>query len=319
MRVTISPPLATLTDPVLPRRALLRWATAGGLASSCPLLANRPAPAPRPKVCVYTEHFQSLPIPQVCKLFQKMGVDGLDLTVRPGGHIEPRDVKTKLPQAVQAASDHGLQIMNLTTSITAADRVAQETLATCQNLGIDRIKLGYFQAGNFGELSERLVQAKRRLETLVALAAKYDVLPCVHLHSGSTIPSNGLMLFNLIRHLPKTRIGAFLDSYHMAITGGAGGWRQVIDLLRPWTAMVALKNFQWHQDDRDDLGQQRWRTNYCPLADGVAPIGDFVRTVHQGGYRGFYTLHTEYRQPTDKCLQLTANDFTFLKKVFAQL
>lgn len=314
------PRTALATQGPLHRRELLRWGTVTGLAATTfPLLAEKAIRKQRPKVCVYTEHFQSLPIPQVCKLFQTMGVDGLDLTVRPGGHIEPRDVKAKLPKAAQVASDHGLQIMNLTTSITAANRAAEETLAACQQLGISRIKLGYYRAGKFGELSSRLAEAKRHLEQLVTLAAKYDVLPCVHVHSGSTLPSNGLMLFNLIRDLPKTRIGAFLDSYHMTITGGAGGWRQAIDLLRPWTAMVALKNFQWHRGDRDDMGQQRWRTDYCPLADGVAPIGDFVRTIQQSGYQGFYTLHTEYRQPTEKCLQLTADDFKFLKKVFAQL
>ena len=126
-------------------------------------------------------------------------------------------------------------------------------------------------------------------------------------------------MFDLIQDLPPERIGAYLDSHHMTLTGGGGGWRQAIDLLRPWISLVALKNFQWHPLERDDLGQQRWRTEYCRLQDGVAPIPEFVQTVHAAGYPGFYTLHTEYSKPVKECLQLTREDFTFIKTVLARL
>ena len=105
--MTTPPPRTSLaTQGPLHRSEPLRWGTVTGLAATTfPLLAEKAIRKQRPKICVYTEHFQSLPIPQVCKLFQTMGVDGLDLTVRPGGHIEPRDVKAKLPEAAQSASD----------------------------------------------------------------------------------------------------------------------------------------------------------------------------------------------------------------------
>ena len=302
------------------RRHFLRAALASGLASTAPTGAGQAATnKPHPKVCTYTEHFQKLAIPEVCKVFRKMGVDGLDLTVRPGGHIEPRDAADALPAAVQAATDHGLRIMMLTTGITGPDRDSERILATCQQLGIQRIKLGYYAAGKFGNLSKRLDEVKRQLDAVVRLAARYDVRPCVHVHSGGTLPSNGFMLYNLIRETPPDRIGAYLDSYHMTITGGAGGWRQAIDLLRPWISLVALKNFQWQRGPRDALGQQKWRTNYVRLEDGIAPIPDFVRAVQQAGYGGFYTLHTEYRLPVKDCIHLTTDDFHFLKRIFAQL
>ena len=93
----------------------------------------------------------------------------------------------------------------------------------------------------------------------------------------------------------------------------------MIDLLTPWISLVALKNFQWQQLDRDVLGQQQWRTRYSRLEDGVAPIPEFVSTIHQAGYRGFYTLHTEYRLPVEDCTRITEQDFVFLRKVFARL
>ncbi|MCZ6641974.1 MAG: hypothetical protein O7F71_10395, partial [Gammaproteobacteria bacterium] len=95
------------------RRDFIRVAVAAGIATALTETGADEAIASnsRPKVCVYTEQFQSLTIPDVCQVFQEMGVDGLDVTVRPGGHIEPRDTKIELPKAARAARDHGLEIM----------------------------------------------------------------------------------------------------------------------------------------------------------------------------------------------------------------
>ena len=42
---------------------------------------------------------------QISRVFAEMGVDGLDLTVRPGGHIKPAEVKAQLPLGAGAARD----------------------------------------------------------------------------------------------------------------------------------------------------------------------------------------------------------------------
>ena len=305
-----------MTDSPLHRRTFIGTAAISSFAGSALVRAGQGAS--RPKVCVYSEHFQSLPIPEVCRLFKQMGVDGLDLTVRPGGHIKPEEVTERLPVAVKAARDHGLEVMMLTTSITAPDQIAKQTFEACQEAGIDRIKLGYYRVGEFGSLARRLDEVRRQLELVVELAAKYGVRPCVHVHSGGTIPSSGMMLYGLLKGIEPERVGAYLDSHHMTITGGNGGWSQAIDLLKPWISLVALKNFQWRKRERGELGQQRWGTEYCRLEDGVAPIAEFVGTVQRAGYGGFYTLHTEYQRPVAECLRLTTEDFAYLKRVFAQ-
>ena len=94
----------------------------------------------------------------------------------------------------------------------------------------------------------------------------------------------------------------------------------------PWIALVALKNFWWEKRDRDAVGQQQWRYRFCPLADGIASIPRFVKALEGVGYKGFYTLHTEYKSgnsykqlSTAECVEQTAKDFTFLKRVFSRL
>ncbi len=142
-----------------------------------PSLAAQNAGAAQPTYVAFTESFQSWPIPMVCEKFKAIGLDGLDLTVRPGGHIEPADAPKKLPAAVQSARQHGLQIPMLTTSIVEADHQADKLLAVAGSLGIDRIKLGYYPYQQFGTLRQQIDAVKQKLDGVAKLAARHKVLP----------------------------------------------------------------------------------------------------------------------------------------------
>ena len=257
-------------------------------------------------------------------MFKRIGLDGLDLTVRPGGHIAPEAAPRELPKAVQAAKQHGVRILMLTTAITDPDKNAEGILARCGEFGIERVKLGYYHYKGFGTLRQQIDDCRKRIERVAKLARKYQVLPCVHIHSGSIIPCGGHIAYELFRDFSPEDVGAYVDPMHMVLEGGVDGWRQGLDLLAPWIALSSLKNASWHQTERDQDGQQRWRYLKCPLADGIAPIRQYVGVLNQLGYRGIYTLHSEYndsgsfrRLNIDECLEQTRKDFVFVKKVMA--
>ena len=299
---------------------------AAAAARSMSKLAMRTADAaetalPADSFCAFTESFQGWPIPKVCEKFRAIGLDGLDLTVRPGGHIAPENVVTELPLAVRSAEDHGVRISMLSTAINDADATAEKILAVAGEHGIRRIKLGYHRYTRFGHLLEEMNESRSRIERIAKLAAKFNVLPCVHIHSGALIPSGGAAAYLLFRDLSPTEVGAYVDPMHMTIEGGIDGWRQGLDLLRPWIALSSLKNCLWRSNGCDEFGQQRWAPKKCPLADGIAPIPDYLQRVREGGYHGIYTLHSEYtdknswKQLTiDECLEQTRLDFEFTKR-----
>lgn len=274
-----------------------------------------------PQVAIFTKSFQDRPIPEVCRIFKELGVDGLDLTVRPGGHIDPKNVAEELPLAVQAAKDHGLKVLFLTTAITDDDAAARKILATAGRLRIDRIKMGYFRYDKLGTLAKQMDDVRRRISAVAKLAAKYNVLPCVHIHSGKFIPSHGTHLYQLLRDISPEEVGAYVDPLHMTKEGGGDGWRQGLDLLAPWIALSSMKNFAWERAGRDDTGQQQWRTLTVPVADGVAPIAQYIATLKQLGYRGIFSMHSEYKGghsfkklDTDGCIAQTAKDLAFVRQ-----
>jgi sugar phosphate isomerase/epimerase len=274
------------------------------------------------KIVAFSKSFQDWPIPVMCHRFREIGLDGLDLTVRRGGSIDPKAVAEQLPLAAKSALEAGVEIRILTTDITEPTPDAEKLLATAAKLGITRIKLGYYIYKPFGTLAKQIDEVRKKLAVLANFAKRYDVLPCVHIHSGTDIPSHGTMLYQLIHDLPPDRIGAYVDTLHMALEGGGDGWRQGLDLLAPWIALVAVKNFSWQVGIRDKQGQLRWKHQVVPVADGISPVPDFIATLKKIGFAGTYSLHSEYKGKgsfkdldSEACLAQTAVDRKYLQSL----
>ena len=71
--------------------------------------------------CVFSKHLQSLGIEELGAALKGIGMDAVDLTVRPGGHVEPDAAAEKLPEAVAALREKGVEIAMITTGITSLD------------------------------------------------------------------------------------------------------------------------------------------------------------------------------------------------------
>src|SRR3569833_890244 len=274
------------------------------------------------QLACFAKSFQDMPFDKFCRTLYQMGFDGVDLTVRKGGVGEPADVAEQLPKAVNTLHEQGLKFLFLTTDLTDADETADRVFGTAASLGVDRLKLGYYRYVPFGKLAAQIEEARIRVEGLAKLGRKHGILPCVHIHSGNYIPSHGTLLYELIKDMPPNEVGAYLDPYHMTAEGGIAGWQQGVDLLAPWVALVAIKNFAWERTTRDKSGQMRWATRTVPLAEGVAPLPNFVAVLKKLGYDGTYSLHSEYKgshsfkdMTTDECLAQTAEDLKYFRSI----
>ena len=69
------------------------------------------------KVYIFSKHLQWLDYKEMAKFVKEAGFDGVDLTVRPGGHVLPENVERDLPLAVEAFKNADLEIETITTAI----------------------------------------------------------------------------------------------------------------------------------------------------------------------------------------------------------
>ena len=268
---------------------------------------------------LFTDNLQSLPVAQLCAQAKKLGFDGLDLTLRPGGHVEPENAETGLAEAKRAADEAGMTIPMVTTAITDVDSPhAEQVFASAAHYGARRLKLGYWRYEPFGTLAKQLDDARRRMERLVRLGEKYHVLPCVHCHSGHVLANGGALLYLLLKDFKPSEAGAYVDPMHMTVEGGLAGWEMGLDLLGPWVALVGVKNFRWEPAGRDErTGQARFQPAYVPLADGMAPLPQFMAYLKKPiGYDGVVSVHAEYKgMNPPQLLAQAGRDVEYLRRL----
>ena len=274
---------------------------------------------------LFTDNLADLNIREVCRSVKKAGFDGLDLTLRQGGHVLPENAKRGLAAAHETADQEGVTIPMVSTGITAADDPFAESVIAAAHFRIRSFKLGYWRYQPFGNLTKQLDEARRKLEGIVALTRRYHVRPCLHAHSGPIL-SNGPLLYLLLKDFSPDDVGAYVDPMHMSVEGASSGWEMALDLVAPWIALVGVKNYTFASTERDNYGQQRFQVRYAPLADGIAPLPQFFQRLKQIGYDGIVSLHSEYkgsssfrRLSTPELLDQSATDLRYLKQVIAKI
>src|SRR4051794_12511775 len=103
------------------RRFLINVATSAGLFpfAQSKFYAFSPDPSPL-KVSIFSKHLQFLNYGDMAEVAAQLGFDGIDLTVRPEGHVIPERVETDLPKAIEAMRKVGLTALLMTTAIEDA-------------------------------------------------------------------------------------------------------------------------------------------------------------------------------------------------------
>src|SRR4029453_7939620 len=82
--------------------------------------AEGSAAAETPVFCLFSKHLPDLGWSDLGNAVKDAGFDGIDLTVRTGGHVLPERAAEDLPRAIEAITAHGLKVPMVTTELTSA-------------------------------------------------------------------------------------------------------------------------------------------------------------------------------------------------------
>jgi L-ribulose-5-phosphate 3-epimerase len=138
------------------------------------------------KVAIFSKHLQFLQGDDLAKAAAEMGFDGIDLTVRKGGHVEPERVREELPALVAIIRRHGLEVPMITTDIVDAETpYAEPTLKAMAELGIRNYRWGNLKYSADQPLAAQLEGMKARVAKLAALNTRYKACAMYHTHSGA--------------------------------------------------------------------------------------------------------------------------------------
>jgi len=246
------------------------------------------------QTCVFTKSFQDLDAPALARVMAGLGVAGVDLTVRGGGHVEPAKVREDLPRFRDALGEKGLKISMFTTEITDAGRPhACEVIEAAAKAGVKFIKLGYWTFRGWGHLAEQEAEVGKSLAGLEPVLIANGVTAGYHTHSGDWVGPNAGHVYHLIKDRNPKAFGVYYDIGHCTLEGGVSAWKLDLERAAERVVMVAVKNMSWVKNESGKGRAWTWRV--VPLNEGLADIPAFVKLLTAMKFAGPLSFHSEYQ------------------------
>jgi sugar phosphate isomerase/epimerase len=305
------------------RRQFVQVTAAAGAAAALGAISPRTRvagaePGFRGTLCFFSKHLPRLDGRALGRALKPLGFGGVDLTVRPGGHINPARVAQDLPPFVAGIRQEGLAVPMITTELLSdADPAARPTLETAAALQIPFFKPGYYRYA-FVDVRKEIDAAGQRLRGLAAIGARAGVHLGFHNHAGYI--GGGIWdIAPIIDTLDPTSAGYYFDVRHAVVEGGDGGWRSAFNVAAPRIAMIALKDCFWAKT------ASGWRVQNCPMGEGMVDWKAFFGMLAKAGFHGPASLHLEYDVPgatadavEANTLAAAARDIAFVKARLAE-
>ena len=272
------------------RRTFIKSAIAASAlpATACrtkPLSSNNPVPR---QICVFSKHLQFLDYEIMAQTAAEIGFDGVDLTVRPGGHVLPENVTRDLPRAVKAVERAGLKVPMMTTRITSAGEAhTEEILKTASDSGITHYRMGYWSYDHSLSIMDNLNQYRVEMQKLSALNKKYGIRGAYQNHSGKRVGGPVWDLWHLLKDLDPERIGCQYDVRHATIEGGYS-WPLGMRLLSDYIRDTVIKDCIWIEKEGE------WHHHSVPLGEGMVDWQRYFNLIKEKNIFGPISMHFEY-------------------------
>jgi len=276
-------------------------------------------------ICVFSKHFQSLDAEALGRTMNSLGVEGVDLTVRPGGHVEPGTVAKDLPAFQKALAKSGVKVTMLTTSITGANEPhAGEVIQAAGRLGIRYVKLGYWHYKGFGSYRDTAAKVKADLKGLEPLLKESGVKAGLHTHSGHYMGANAEFALRLVEDCDPEAVCIYYDAGHCTIEGSASGWLMGLDLVSERLGMVAVKDMAWFRMNSPAGPRKGWREFMVPFDAGLVDWAEFVQCLKKLEFNGPLSFHSEYQgsysfldMNQDQVIEQTRKDLAYFRALLA--
>lgn len=240
-------------------------------------------------ICTFSKTFQWLDYDGLAAFLAEAGYEGIDLPVRPGGHVLPENVERDLPLAVNAAQRHGLTIPMMVTAITdAADPLTERILKTASQNGVKYYRPGYYRYDDKFTTEQNLDRIKKQLTALCELNAKYGLQGGYQNHAGYFFGSPVWDLWYLIKDLDPRYIGCQYDVRHAAAEGFVS-WPLGFEAIASHVRHACIKDFTCGRNDKGD-----WEMRSVPLGTGVVDYKNYFRLRRKHGVYGPLSIHYEF-------------------------
>ena len=277
------------------------------------------------RICIFSKHLQWLDYHGMAQTTAELGFDGIDLTVRRGGHVLPERVEDDLPKAVEALKSAGVKPLMMATDINDPnDPNTEKILRTAGSLGIPYYRLGKYRYNDNKSIAATLNEAKPKIRDLAAMNKHYNIHGDYQNHAGSRYVGAPVWdLWELIKELDPAYIGCQFDIRHATVEGGQA-WPLHLKIISKWINTLAVKDFIWEKQN------DKWQPVNCPLGKGAVNFVSYLKLLKKLSVTGPISMHYEYdlgganhgaeklTMKKEEVLKAIRRDLVFLKNSLRQ-
>ena len=262
-------------------------------------------------VSLFSKHLQFLDYNEMAAAAAEIGFTGLDLTVRPKGHVLPERVADDLPKAVAAMKKYGLNPGMMTTNVWDVDNSEQQqVLKSASTLGFTHYRTGWLTYPEERTIAESQAMYAQQAKKLELLNKEFGLIGCYQNHAGNHVGAPIWDLPPILKATNNENIGCQYDIRHAVVEGGSS-WELGLRQIRPFIKSIVIKDFKWGQVDGN------WKPVNTPLGEGMVDFNRYFSLLKKYEINVPVSLHLEYDLGG---AEHGASEITIDKKeVFAQM
>ncbi|MDR1284259.1 MAG: sugar phosphate isomerase/epimerase [Opitutaceae bacterium] len=255
--------------------------------STCPAL---------PPLAVFTKPWPE-PLHALAGRMAGLGVEGVELPVRPGFPVTPENVAMLLPEAVRVFGERRLRIF----SVAGEPDAALARACGAAGVPVIRVCLRVNEGENYPDAEARW---RRRFDELRPVLDETGVCIGVQNHCGNWLP-HAMAIRDVCAGFDPRQVAAVWDAAHAALCGEPPAMG--LDLVASHACMVNLKNARRvRRDDRaGDAGAgtreartvAEWKIEWCRGDEGIASWPDVATELARRRFAGPVCLTAEYSDP----------------------
>lgn len=250
------------------------------------------------------------PLPVLASRLKALGVEGVELPVRPGFAVEPARVQSDLPAAARRFADDGLRIFSIAPPVELP--IDERLVAACAEAGVPVIRV-MVRIDERGYLACEAA-AREAIVKLTPTLLAHQVRLGVQNHYAGFV-ANAAGLSRLVEGLDPSAVRSVYDVGHCGLNGEVP--ELAVDLLWSHLGMINLKNMVWERTGTSDRGAAVWRKRVVAGRDGLASWPDAARHLRGRGYSGVVTICAEFDDLARKDA-LLEDDLRFARALFLQ-
>jgi sugar phosphate isomerase/epimerase len=136
-------------------------------------------------IVVFEKPIQTLDYDRMGEELAKMGVQGIEATIRRGGHIEPKDAEIEVPKMVKSLEKNGQKALIATCNVDSASADNADFLRILKANGIVRYRMDYFRYDLTKDLLPQVVENTMKLKEIEAMNREIGVQALYQIHAGA--------------------------------------------------------------------------------------------------------------------------------------